>query len=844
VAQFVRLDKQGLTPRVMIEQIEQLRAHVSGQRNRAQQGELGQFMTPMPVARLMASMLDVPTADVRLLDAGAGVGSLFGASVAALVEHSSRPQSIHVTAYEIDQRLIPYLYQTLVLCAALCHAKGIQFTHEVQTTDFIQDVADRLTSPLFVEARPAFTHAILNPPYRKIHTASSARQHLRRLGIETSNLYTGFLSLAVHLLAVGGQLVAITPRSFCNGPYFRPFRELLLEHTALRHFHVFASREQAFRDDEVLQENVIIDGIKGVEQPDHVQITTSLGPADEMPEVQHVPFQRFVSPSNPQKFFHLPSDAVEADVALHMAALDTMLVDLGLTVSTGRVVDFRAAAYLRAEPTADSAALIYPLHLSAGLVQWPKTSSKKPNALVYCEATRALFIPNETYVLVRRLTSKEERRRIVATVYDPASVPGEVVGFENHLNYYHQAGRGLDPLLARGLALFLNSTLVDTYFRQFNGHTQVNATDLRALRYPTYEQLVALGRRQIDTDLLQPAIDELIAQELTCMGLDLPPDQLHAKQRIDEALAILCLLGVPKAQQNERSALTLLALVNLTPQDTWAEASDPLCGITPMMDFFARHYGKQHRPNTRETVRRQTVHQFLEAGLVVANPDDPARPINSPRAVYQIERSALELLRSYGTPAWEPGLQAYRGSVESLRQRYAQERAMQRIPITFPDGTSFTLSPGGQNVLVKAIIDDFAPRFTPGGEVLYVGDTDEKFAHKVEGRLRELGIVVDAHGKMPDVIIYHVQQHWLVLIEAVTSHGPINPKRRAELARLFAHVPIGLVYVTAFLTRQAIKEYLGEISWESEVWVAESPGHLIHFDGERFLGPLSSSAGS
>jgi hypothetical protein len=283
--------------------------------------------------------------------------------------------------------------------------------------------------------------------------------------------------------------------------------------------------------------------------------------------------------------------------------------------------------------------------------------------------------------------------------------------------------------------------------------------------------------------------------------------------------------------------LTLLALLNLTPETPWSAASDPLRGITPMMEFFAERYGKLYKPNTRETVRRQTVHQFLDAGLIVANPDNMERPINSPKAVYQIDQATLELLRTYGTEQWDQHLRTYLASAETLQQKYSKAREMQRIPVTLNSGVSFKLSPGGQNVLVKQIIDEFAERFTPGGEVLYIGDTDEKFAFFAEERLGALGVTIDSHGKMPDVIIYHIAKQWLVLIEAVTSHGPIDPKRRLELKQLFGTAQVGLVYVTTFLTRAAMREYLADISWETEVWVAEAPSHLIHFNGKRFLGP-------
>lgn len=312
---------------------------------------------------------------------------------------------------------------------------------------------------------------------------------------------------------------------------------------------------------------------------------------------------------------------------------------------------------------------------------------------------------------------------------------------------------------------------------------------------------------------------------------------MTAATKIDEALQVLRDLGLPSAQHNERSALTLLSLLDLKPTSRWRDASAPLRGITPMMDYFAEHYGKRYAPNSRETVRRQTVHQFLEAGLIHANPDDPTRPINSGKTVYQVDTTVLDMLRAYGTKEWKKRLETYLASVETLRTRYAQERQMARIPIKLPRGKRITLSPGGQNVLIEQIIREFCPRFAPGSEPVYVGDTDDKWAYFNGSLLEKHGVSIDAHGKMPDVVLYMRDKNWLMLIEAVTSHGPVNPKRHRELERLFSSAKPGLVYVTAFLSRKAMTRYLEEISWDTEVWVAEVPSHLIHFNGEQFLGP-------
>lgn len=317
-------------------------------------------------------------------------------------------------------------------------------------------------------------------------------------------------------------------------------------------------------------------------------------------------------------------------------------------------------------------------------------------------------------------------------------------------------------------------------------------------------------------------------------------DQAAAKARLDEAIAVLGELGFPAAQRNERSGLTLLALLDLKPEDEWAAASDPLVGVTRMMKRFADIYGKHYMPNTRESVRRQTLHQFLDAGLILLNPDNPQRPVNSGSTVYQIAPTALTLLRSFGTVEWDSNLESYHAAVGTLSEKYAQDRKMKRLPVTLPSGQAITLSPGGQNVLITEVIENFCPCFTPGGQVLYVGDADEKWAVFEEIKLTELGIIFDAHGKMPDVVVYYEAKEWLVLIEAVTSHGPVNPKRREELKTLFTGSKVGLIFVTAFPDRKTMMRYLAEIAWETEVWVADTPTHLIHFNGERFLGPYEN----
>jgi len=313
------------------------------------------------------------------------------------------------------------------------------------------------------------------------------------------------------------------------------------------------------------------------------------------------------------------------------------------------------------------------------------------------------------------------------------------------------------------------------------------------------------------------------------------------KDPIKVAGQIIISLGLPRAQQNERSSLCLLALLNIMPGKAWVDAENPLMGITPIMDWVRKHYGKGYAPNTRETVRRQTIHQFCDAGIVLYNPDNPKRSVNSPKTVYQIEPAVLSLLRSFDTPAWHDSLMAYLAERETLISRYAGEREQNRIPVEIAQGKKITLSPGEHSELIRAIIEDFASRFAPGSVLIYAGDTGDKWGYFDAPLLAELGIEVDSHGKMPDVVLHYTAKNWLLLVESVTGHGPVDGKRHAELAQLFSGSTAGLVYVTAFPNRSIMGRYLAEIAWETEVWVSDAPSHLIHFNGERFLGPYNVS---
>ncbi|WGZ94985.1 MAG: Eco57I restriction-modification methylase domain-containing protein [Candidatus Thiothrix putei] len=356
-----------------------------------------------------------------------------------------------------------------------------------------------------------FTHALLNPPYQKIRSDSLHRTLLRQVGIETVNLYSAFVALTLLMMVQGGQVVALIPRSFCNGPYYRPFRELLLKQAAIRHIHLFGSRSKTFKSDGVLQENVIVVLERGSVQGD-VTITHSTdGRFADMVTHRH-PFSQVVRTDDSEYFIHVPTSSANNEEDMP-PALRHSLDEVAIQVSTGPVVDFRLKEYLRNAPEVGTVPLLYPTHFTGEQIVWPKLS-KKPNAIQCNVATEKWLYPSGFYCVVRRFSSKEEARRIVASVVYPEAFGGaEKLGFENHLNVFHEAKQGLPKALAYGLAVYLNTTWVDERFRRSSGHTQVNATDLRVMKYPSRQALMALGEWAMCSGALtQGVIDEQVAE--------------------------------------------------------------------------------------------------------------------------------------------------------------------------------------------------------------------------------------------------------------------------------------------------------------------------------------------
>ena len=490
----------------LLDSVDVVRQSKNGLLDEKSRGRMGQFMTPASVARLLANKFINLDGHISVLDAGAGVGSL----TAALTQRALnefRASHITANAWEIDDVLIEGFNSTAQMCQKACQEKGVRWTSRLQKEDFLESGIRILEARAHNVETVRFNKAVLNPPYLKISSNSRERNLLRKAGVETGNLYSCFVSLALKLLDNGGELVAITPRSFCNGPYFSDFRRVLLENNSLCKLHVFESRTKAFKHDKVLQENVIFHIIKGQPQGD-VEIASSCGAEHSSTQVRISKFEEVINPLSSDRFFHIITSEADAKIAARVGSMPCTLKDLGISVSTGRVVDFRTRENLRQDYEDGTVPLIYPSHFKNGKIKWPLEGSKKPNALARNPNTESLLVPNGTYVLVKRLSAKEEPRRISAALFVKKNAGVDMVGFDNKTNYFHESGRALEYNLARGLCAYLNSTLVDQYFRQFNGHTQVNATDLRTLRYPSATVLVELGRAVQNFN--QKHLDELV----------------------------------------------------------------------------------------------------------------------------------------------------------------------------------------------------------------------------------------------------------------------------------------------------------------------------------------------
>ena len=450
---------------------------------------LGQVLTPVSVALLLAETFSDWRDDVVLIDPGAGAGTLSAVAALSALSTEVRPSSVRVLAWELDPVLAARCGQSLALVSDLFGGEGITFEFEVLNQDFLSS-AVQMSEGQQPQGGTA-THAILNPPYAKLSASSDERALAEQMGAPVPNLYAAFMLAASALLKAGGELVAITPRSFCNGPYFKKFRRALLGRNGLCSIRVFMSRTCAFTDQGVLQENAVTHLVRGRPQPETVRV--QVGDPEGPVATRSVPSGEVVLRGDCDAVIHVAESDSAARAAALIGGLPATLEAIGVTVSTGPVVEFRARPHLRTDHAPGSVPLLRPSSVGESGVSW-QCSGGKPSAIEDSEATASLLTQRGDYVLVKRFTSKEERRRIVAGPMLADALPDcPRFGIENHVNYLHHQGRPLSRRLAIGLAAFLNHELVDVYFRSFSGNTQVNAADLRRIRVPDRAALEGIG---------------------------------------------------------------------------------------------------------------------------------------------------------------------------------------------------------------------------------------------------------------------------------------------------------------------------------------------------------------
>lgn len=463
---------------------------------------LGQYFTPYTIARFMASLFPATDQNIRLLDPGAGIGILTCSFLERMRKENWKISEVLVSAYDIDESV----WQTLEKNIAQASAYLTKADYEIVSEDFLAKTAFEYTWNI----NKTYTHVIMNPPYKKIATHSIERHSARAFGLETVNLYAAFVGAAITITEDLGYIVAIIPRSFCNGVYYKPFREFILQHCAIKHIHLFKSRNKAFKDEAVLQENIIIMLQKNAKQETvKVSYCTDASFADF--KVFDTEFSQIVTPSDKEKYLHIPE---ENNVSAEKLSAYSTLEDLHINVSTGPVVDFRKRDILLQDYQIGAYPLLYPLHLRHFRVEWPK-QSKKPNAILYSEDISKLLFPKGFYVAVKRFSTKEEVKRIVASLITPQDFITDGIAFENHLNIFHINKASLSENIAYGLMCWLNSTYIDNNFRLFSGHTQVNATDLRNIPYPTTQELKELGKRlhqsnQWDQQLFDSLVENIV----------------------------------------------------------------------------------------------------------------------------------------------------------------------------------------------------------------------------------------------------------------------------------------------------------------------------------------------
>lgn len=809
--------------------------------------EKGQFLTPPAVARFMACQLGQGS---RFLDPALGSAILACAIIERAVE-SGQPKELWIDGYEIDNELHQSACECLARASKWASEKGIIVHVNVKQADFVME-GIRIIAPLFgqnyLEEFQPYDGIISNPPYFKLNKNDSRVKAVSGFVKGSTNIYTLFMAISARLLAPNGKACYIVPRSFCSGAYFAGFRREFLAKVTPVSIHLFESREDTFKKDSVLQENVIVTyrPKKEYEKTENeiIQISASKNADDMNDSFAHiVQMKHFIGKYNGELFFRIPLGELDEQIIEMVEKWPGSIEKYGLEVSTGPVVSYRSRPFLtdeRAVEHRQAVPLLWMNNIKPGRVIWPIPEISKQQGILSGPESAELLVKNQNYVLLRRFSAKEEPRRLIAAPLFESQFKYDRIGLENHLNFIYRNKGTLEPDEITGLAALYNSALIDRYFRISNGNTQVNAAELRALPLPPMEVIKTIGQEINKADSPENDIDQIVFSVLRNTGYITPDFPTFKETRIkmgkiQEAQELLKALGLPEKQQNEISALTLLALASLEENTAWKDAKPVSLRIHDLRLWIKEHYGREYAENTRETFRRQVLHQFMQAGIALINAHNPKLSTNSPNTRYSLSEPVLKVIRAYGSDNETLVIHEFRKTQGTLIELYRRERMKHQIPLQLPDGEEYFLSPGRHNELAVSVIREFRDHFAKGSTVLYLGDTANKTLHIKEMELAQLSIPVSSHDKLPDIVLFNVGSNRLFLIEVVTSHGPVSPKRFMELEAMLKNCPAKRIYVSAFPDFSTFKKYANDIAWETEVWLQEWPDHMIHFNGEKFL---------
>ena len=515
----------GISVDNLLDVSQELQRRLEGSTSLAHRKRCGQFFTPRPICQFMARLLAHPhKQQYKLLDPGAGVGSLT-AAVCEEFSHVKSLRKLEVHLFETDPKARRLLEKNMILCRRSLESAGHAMEYYIHATDFIVAAGEEFSKSqdLFPPETTIghFDGVIMNPPYFKIGKNSLHARLMASIVHGQPNIYALFMALAAHTLRPGGELAAITPRSFCNGLYFRDFRKWFLRRMSIEHLHLFESRTETFEEAGILQESIITLARRSNKQSSTIKVSTSIG-ADIQGQVTHqlVPASKVIDSPRNGCLIRVPTNNRDTEIMNLIESLPVCFAETGLRISTGPVVLFRAKEFLLEKPEGmDTAPLLLPHNVKPFETVWPIQKQRKPTALKVCAASRRLLLPTKNYVLVKRFSAKEERRRLMAGCFLGTSQSYDFVALENHLNYIYHGSRELSENEVYGIAALINSTLYDRYFRLMSGSTQVNATELRTLKFPPLDAIELLGNRVCESlSFSETVLEDIVLDTLDSIG--------------------------------------------------------------------------------------------------------------------------------------------------------------------------------------------------------------------------------------------------------------------------------------------------------------------------------------